>query len=476
MAGNTQDKRVNDQRLRGLQDGATLTESMAGRGTGSILFKKVGSITTAYYRWNLDRKPGQLSIGAYKSTPASTGLTLAEIREKARELVDVLLTHGSPKDYFARQVAEARSLAEAKAKAADDSAKLGTFQDLLKHYADDLLARGKVKAKQVARNFEMHVIEPFPELVQKPACDITADDIFEILNRLKSAKPSKRGKGNTTPAPATTMRSTTDTLHTYLSAAFNRAKKTVRSLERPDVDVKNFALTHNPAESVGALENVYSGDTESLQQHELQELLLYLDTLPERNRAIALIPLYLGGQRLKMVLDLRWENLDEQGMVIFDYKGNRSEPYPHFLPLTPRITEIMAPLLDQRLSEFGPFALSDKLVNISYASKFYSEAGAHLSKSGKTRRFSWKEVRATAESVLAGLGTTKETRAHLLSHGRENVQDKHYDRNLYLREKEKALEDWCQFLDNLKKGIFRSDIRIANLSELRGRLPSVSQR
>lgn len=50
MAGNSQDKRVNDQRLRGLSDGGTLTESMLGRGTGSILFKKVGAVTTAYYR------------------------------------------------------------------------------------------------------------------------------------------------------------------------------------------------------------------------------------------------------------------------------------------------------------------------------------------------------------------------------------------------------------------------------------------
>ncbi|MFF7864454.1 tyrosine-type recombinase/integrase [Pseudomonas monteilii] len=474
MAGNTQDKRVNDQRLRGLQDGATLTESMAGRGTGSILFKKVGSITTAYYRWNLNKKPGQLSIGSYKSTPASTGMTLAEIREKARELVDVLLTHGNPKDHFARLDAKARSVAEAEARAADESAKMGTFQDLLKFYADDLDARGKVKAKQVCRMFEMHVIQPFPELARKPARDITADDIFEILNRLQFAKPSHRGRGNTTPAPVTSMRSTTDTLHTYLSAAFKRAKKTVRSLERPDVDVKNFALTHNPAENVGALENVYSGDTESLQQHELRELLLYLDTLPERKRAIALAPIYLGGQRLKMLLDLRWERVDEEGMVVLDWKGKRSTAYPHFLPFIARISEIMSPLLHTRLSELGPFSLSEKLVNTSYASKFYSDAGAHLFNTGKTRRFSWKEVRATAESVLAGLGIMKETRAQLLSHGRVDVQDKHYDRNLYLREKVHALETWCQFLDDVKNGIYRDDIRIANLSELRGRLPSAA--
>ncbi|WP_223415586.1 MULTISPECIES: tyrosine-type recombinase/integrase [unclassified Pseudomonas] len=471
MAGNTQDKRVNDQRLRGLRDGGTLTESMSGRGTGSILFKKIGSVTTAYYRWNLNKKPGQLSIGQYKSTPSSSGMMLSEIREKARELVDILLSYGCPKDYFTRQDAEARSQVEAEAKAADEMAKLGSFKDLLDSYSADLAARERVKAPQIARMFTMHVIEPFPELARKPAREITDADIFEILSRLKSAKPRSRGKGNTTPAPATSMRSTTDTLHTYLSAAFKRAKKTKRNLERPNPDAKNFGLTHNPAEDVGALENVYTGDTESLQQPELMELLLHLDMLPEHQRAIALAPIYLGGQRLKMLLDLRWEHVDDQGMFVFDKKGNRTEPHPHFLPFTPRILEIMAPLLETRFSDLGPFALSQKLVGTSYASKFYSGAGTTLSEAGKTRYFSWKEVRATAESVLAGLGVAKETRAHLLSHGRTDVQDKHYDRNVYLREKIDALEAWCQFLDNVKKGVFRTDIKIVRLSEIRPSQP-----
>lgn len=473
MAGNTQDKRLNDQRLRGLQDGGTMTESIIGRGNGSIIFKKLGTVTTAYYRWNLNKVPGQLKIGTYN--PASkSGMSLQRIRDKAMELVEILRTHGNPKDYYARQNEEARSQAEAEAKAAAEDAKLGTFQDLLRHYAADLSARGKVKAREVARMFEMHVIEPFPKLATKPAREISSDDIFDILHRLKTAKPRGRGYGNTTPAPATSMRSTTDTLHTYLNAAFKRAKTIVRSLERPNIEAKNYGLTQNPAEGVGALENVYSGDTESLQQQELMELLLHLDTLPERQRAIALTPIYLGGQRLKMLLDLRWEKLDDDGMFVFDNKGKRTEPYPHYLPLTPRIKEIMAPLLEIRLNDIGPFSMTASLVSTSYASKFYSEAGRALSEAGKSRYFSWKEIRATAESVLAGLGVTKETRAHLLSHGRTDVQDKHYNRNLYLSEKKAALEEWCDFLDDVKKGVFRTDIKIAKLSELRGRGPSTS--
>lgn len=40
------------------------------------------------------------------------------------------------------------------AKIADDASRVGTFQDLLDNYCDDLLARGRVKAKQVAGMFK----------------------------------------------------------------------------------------------------------------------------------------------------------------------------------------------------------------------------------------------------------------------------------------------------------------------------------
>lgn len=103
MAGNTSDKTVNDQRLRGLGDGEILTESILGRGNGSILFKKVGAVVTAYYRWTIDKKPGQLKIGAYALTKRSPGLNLQEIRDRAGDHVKVLKAYGNPKVYYASQ-------------------------------------------------------------------------------------------------------------------------------------------------------------------------------------------------------------------------------------------------------------------------------------------------------------------------------------------------------------------------------------
>lgn len=474
MAGNSQDKRVNDQRLRGLGDGGTLTESMLGRGTGSILFKKVGAVTTAYYRWTINKKAGLLSIGQYRSTPNAPGLTLAEIREKARDLVAILLEHGNPKAYLEKNAAEQEAQRVVDAKVADEAARVGTFQDLLDNYCDDLLARGRVKARSVAGMFKLHVSTPFPELVAKPAGDITVFDITTILKHVLAGKPKNRGKNHTTPAPASNMRSTTDTLHGYLSTAFEKARSSITSLERKVEDPKNFDITINPVAGVGGLEDVYKGDTESLEQAELAELLIYLDTLPDRQRAIALAPIYFGGQRLKMLAALKWDRVSDDGITLIDIKG-KGKPRLYFLPFTPRITEIIKPLLDLRLSAEGPFALTHNLIRADAFSKLFSEAGTRLSEAGgsdeaasKTRYFTWKNIRVSAETMLAGIGISRETRAHILSHGRSSVQNKFYDRNSYLVEKTEALTKWGDFLDDIRQKKYRPDLKIQSLNELRG--------
>ncbi|MDM8347692.1 hypothetical protein P8H27_02125 [Pseudomonas sp. sp1636] len=471
MAGNTQDKRVNDQQLRGLKDGGTLTYSLAGRGNGSILFKKTGSVISAYYRWNLNKKPGQLKIGHYSSTPP--GMKLSDIRTEAGKLAKILKDHGNPKEYLASQASAAESKRIAEAKTAEAVSQLGTFKDLLDHYSADLLARGRVKAGQIARMFEMHVIEPFPELVAKPARYITDEDINSILDNVRASKPRNRGRNRSTKAPVTSMASTENTLHTYLRAAFESgiSSRFSRNRKRQTVAPKRFGITINVAAAVGKMDDVYEGSTETLNQHEIGALLRHLDHLPERNRALALAPIYLGGQRLKMLMSLEWGHMYEDGILLFDKKGKRgSKPYPHFLPLTPRVLEILQPLLVVRTSDKGPFALSKNLVRSDYAGKFYSEAGAKLHADGLTRDFSWKNVRVACESVLAGMGVTEEIRAHILSHGRKSgVQAKHYDRNLYYKEKFETLTAWGEYLDELRMGKIREEIKLANLHEMRSR-------
>ena len=83
------------------------------------------------------------------------------------------------------------------------------------------------------------------------------------------------------------------------------------------------------------------------------------------------------------------------------------------------------------------------------ALNIFSEIGERLSVEGKSRRFTWRNLRATVETQLAAMGVTQERRAWLLSHGRSGVQAKHYDRYSYLSEKREDLEKWGQYLDEL---------------------------
>lgn len=468
MAGNTQDKVVRDQMLRGMKDGETLTESLAGRGTGSIFFKKVGATVTAYYRWNLNRQPGQISIGKYASTVNSTGMRLTDIRDEAKRLAQILKAHGNPKEYLSRQKAEKEAQLQAEAMASDARSKLGTFKDLLDDYLADMSERGRVKTDQVARMFQMHIHDHFPTLASKLAKEITEEDIYDVVTAVMKRAPANRGNGRTTKAPKTSMRSTADTLHTYLCAAFENAKTSAHSLKRKRKPSKKFDIVYNVAAAIGTLDDVYEGNTESLEQHELGELLRYLDTLPERHRAIALAPIYFGGQRLIMMTALEWKHIDDQGFFIFDKKGKRTKPLPHFLPWTEKTREIMSPLLQLQTCKDGPFAIADKnLITSNAASKFYSNAGKELSKAGKTMKFSWENVRVSAETLMAGIGIGPDVRAHLLSHGRSGIQSKHYDRNTYLQEKTDALLRWGEYLDELKAGKIRDGIRIFNIKELR---------
>lgn len=59
-------------------------------------------------------------------------------------------------------------------------------------------------------------------------------------------------------------------------------------------------------------------------------------------------------------------------------------------------------------------------------------------------------VRASIETHLAQLGVDEQRRAWLLSHGRNGVQARHYDRYHYLREKREDLELLGRYLDEVR--------------------------
>lgn len=198
-----------------------------------------------------------------------------------------------------------------------------------------------------------------------------------------------------------------------------------------------------------------------LSKDELRQLLIAIEELPERPRAMANVMLYLAGQRVEMLVRASWSDLiedAEHGSVLrlVDLKGGKSSPpREHLLPISGRLSEQLEPFLSRKETSRcnGVFSLDDlRPMNANTAQKIFSALGKSLSEKQLTRYFTWRTLRATIETHLAELGVDEQRRAWLLSHGRSGVQAKHYDRYNYLREKREDLEKWGQYLDELIGG------------------------
>jgi integrase len=223
-------------------------------------------------------------------------------------------------------------------------------------------------------------------------------------------------------------------------------------------DAVLFGLRDNPVAYLPTIEGAERANTEALTKEELRQLLIAIQELPERNRAMANAMLYLGGQRVKMLLRATWQDVTEDteyGAVLglVDRKGGKgSPPRDHLLPISDRLSEILEPFLSRKeiSRSDGIFSLDDlQSMNANTAQKIFSALGKSLSEKQLTRYFTWRTVRATIETHLAALGVDEQRRAWLLSHGRSGVQAKHYDRYNYLREKQEDLEKWAIYLDEL---------------------------
>jgi integrase len=344
---------------------------------------------------------------------------------------------------------------------AEAKARQGTLGQLLDAYVDDMERRGRTSAKEVRGSLKLNVLNAFPALVAKPAKDITPYDVSAILRHCLTRPVAGKGRGvRLTPANATNgKKRQADKLRAYLQAAYAFGLGFDLNPLRA-ADAVLFGLTANPVRDVPTIEGANQANTWALTKDELKAVLFAVEDLPERRRTIAKAMLYLAGQRTEMLCRVTWADLYDDGehgavMQLLDLKGGKgTPPRAHLLPMTERLREILAPLLAlQGRDAPGPFTLRGRVtITPGTALGIFQELGDTLSAAGKTRRFTWRNLRSTVETHLASLGVDQERRAWLLSHGRSGVQAKHYDRYSYLPEKRADLDKWARYLDQLVSG------------------------
>lgn len=390
----------------------------------------VGSKSFIFQAQLLDGRTIRTTIGDVRAWD------IDKAREEARRLQLLVDQGADPREEKAARLAaqEAEKVrAEAERTAAAERQKY-TLRALCDAYVDHLAARDRRRGAASARSaFKRHVIEAKPEIAALPASEITPHHVAQIVRRVIEA-----GKD----ATAATVRS-------YLSAAFNAARRAPFDAKLPAALIA-FNVTTNPVEPIATIPG--NARNRTLSADELQA---YVKALRDDPVDMALkVALFSGGQRMAQLLRATAADYDPttRTLRLFDPKGRRTTAREHLLPLGPKCAALVAPLAEKAKTSPSGLLFSSHGTR-PMAETTPGKRVVEIVRDEKMAPFNLLDVRRTAETMLAGMGISRDTRAQLLSHGLGGVQDQHYDRHGYADEKRAALIAWERRLDEIEKGI-----------------------
>lgn len=357
-----------------------------------------------------------------------------DARKEARRLQTLI-----DKGIDPRELAAAAKADKDAKKAAIEANKKYTLRALLDAYADYLEARDKIKSAKAARSvIKVHVYEVDPALSDKPATSITADDVAALIRGAH-----EKGKERT----AGVLRST-------ISAAYNCGRKARFDVKLPSMFIK-FNIVNNPVDVIPTI--AVKAGNRTLNKDELKN---YMAALGADTVDMALkLGLFAGGQRMAMLLRAEvadWDP-DRKTLRLFDPKGKRRTPREHLLPLGPVAAAIVKELTDKaaaRESNFLFAAGRKSHVHDTTPGPRVTEIASAMGGDP----FDLRDIRRTVETMLAGLGVSRDIRAQLLSHGISGVQAQHYDRHDYLKEKHAALIKWERHLTGIASGEAQNNV------------------
>ncbi len=401
-----------------------------------------------------DTVPG-LAVRATAGSRANTYTFQAKVRDKSMRVIigtvsawgidaaqaearrlQILIDQGNDP----REIERAQSEAKAAAKAASEAAKAETanrqrytLRALCEAYCDHLEANGKTQSARQARSIlKCHVFEAHPDMADLPARDVTPDHAATMV-RCVIEQGKDRAAG---------------VLRSYLSAAFNAGRKARYNAKLPAAFIA-YQVQINPVELIATIA-VQRGD----RTLNADDLKAYMAALTDDLSDTALrLALFAGGQRMAQLLRAKVSDYDKdsQTLRLWDGKGKRATPREHLLPLAPKAAAIVEKLAERAKSLETPLLFSSfgktQLVETTPGKR-----ATAICKAMQCEAFDLRDIRRTCETMLAGMGISRDTRAQLLSHGLSGVQAAHYDRHSYTDEKRAALVAWEQRLDNIASG------------------------
>lgn len=427
----------------------TSVESLKGTGRtkyepvalgGSLVARGLANKVRYYYQYWQNGAKARCPLGEHsrngdgKGSADSTAYTLAGARARAIKLAALKQEHGDLLGYMREQryaATVALQQAEVDRTRLNQEARDYSLGNLCMAYWKHLETEGKASARDVRNALKLWVLRKHPNISSKKASEVNTEDVLIILRSVIEA-------GHTT---------TTNRVRSYLSAAYTFG---LGSITDPLASSRagGFRLTNNPVAPVKRVASFEKTGERFLNSHEMGELLRRLESKNSTATKTIILSLRLGGQRITQLLATSIADYDTENntLTLKDIKGRRTQPRLHILPVVDEI----APLITEAIK--NPHPKRNGLfhgLTMETVSKQVRQISEEMETSG-AEPFGWRDLRRTCETMLAKMGVPKDLRAQIQSHGLGGVQDKHYDKHLYIEEKRKALEAWNKRLDQLK--------------------------
>ncbi len=405
------------------------------RGVGRLVLDvQPSGVKTFFFQYfrNQDGKSKRtlVNIGLYKKTLSSPGCSLEDARTKAREYANLLQAGKDPK-----LVVEERQLEEqAKLRRVESEKRQGSFEQLLDSYTSAMKADSKRSYKSVEKSLDTYVKLPFPEMINRKADTIDADDIRLILSKMIK-------KGVTTH---------TNRVRSYLHAAFSHGLKQDNNPRRYSDEEVKFNLKFNPVTFVPK-----QPDFERVGEHVIpeKEIKIIWDELPKESliSAYAIKLSFTTGQRFGEIIRGPWTVIDDDAQLMTIPASVSKNKIEHVVPLDGLSWSIIEDLYELTgdseylfpASNTGGF-IEDKHIHSTTISKVVRE---YCSGHKKVSKFLARDIRRTVKTLMGKAGIDKAIRDRIQNHALQDVSSKHYDRYDYLAEKRQAMKVWNDYLD-----------------------------
>ena len=266
-------------------------------------------------------------MGIFKSSPRGTGLSLSEIRDKARALSLIALEHGDVNNFLeAQREAEERKILERELAssealmAAAEEKKTASFEELFIDYIDSLEGtRGIEYIKELRRVLNNELKPNHQQIMDKKANTITPKDIVEILQ----------------PIWDRDSRSMSGKVRVYLHSAFEFGLKNENSLKRKKKTI--YCLDRNPVASIPK-DHKSKAIKRSLNSKELNFFWPSFSEYESVGPIVTRFLLFLiatGGQRVMQVAREPWTSYDLRRRVLkTEHRKVKDDPRMHLVPLT----------------------------------------------------------------------------------------------------------------------------------------------